>query len=271
MPAFYYLRRDCTKSSFFAKQSLMRKLPRQYVLLRRINNCITELFSTQGRVQTLRLVDVYDYLIHKDEFRCEFPTPESFSRFMRRMYDEGVLKQFIRNCEVDTSVWHHYQWYFYPPVRTVSRSTTAADKNEALTVTSDDEIMRWGKRLEASNGVMVRSTQELHIINRLLREKSLAVFYERPLRLGGQVRYPDFTIYSTVADRIFYWEHFGMTGRVSYADEMVEKIRWYKRFGYSELKEGGSLVVTIYHDDSQFVALTEHAVSAILSAKRLPR
>lgn len=247
----------------------MRKLPRQYVLLKRINNCITELFSTEGRTKTLRLVDVYDYLTHKDEFRREFPTPESFSRFMRRMYDEGVLKQFIKNCEADTSVWHHYQWYFYPPVRSVNRSTTPADKNEAVTVMPKEEIMRWGKRFMASNGVMVRSAQELHIINRLLKEKSLAVFYERPLELDKHVRYPDFTIYNTVTGRIFYWEHFGMTGNASYADEMVEKIRWYKRLGYSELKDGGSLVVTIYHDEDQFVALTSSTISAILSAKNL--
>lgn len=230
----------------------MRPLPKQYILLRGINGCIKELFATGERTCTLRLTDVYDYITHKEPFRTEFPTPESFSRF-------------IPNCHADTTVHHHYQWYFYPPARNVNRITVPEDKNEAVTVTCQNDMMPWGRRFVASNGVAVRSTQELHIINKLLSAKELVIFYERPLELGGHKRYPDFTIYNRRNSKLFYWEHFGMTGNAAYADEMVEKIRWYKRNGYNDIADGGSLIVTIYHDDNQFTTLTDKKIAAILA------
>lgn len=243
----------------------MRPLPKQYILLRGINGCIKELFATGERTCTLRLTDVYDYITHKEPFRTEFPTPESFSRFMRRMYDEGAVVRFIPNCHADTTVHHHYQWYFYPPARNVNRITVPEDKNEAVTVTCQNDMMPWGRRFVASNGVAVRSTQELHIINKLLSARELVIFYERPLELGGHKRYPDFTIYNRRNSKLFYWEHFGMTGNAAYADEMVEKIRWYKRNGYNDIADGGSLIVTIYHDDNQFTTLTDKKIAAILA------
>ena len=45
----------------------------------------------------------------------------AFSRFLRKMHDENILKQVIPNVEVDTSNKCMYQWRFYPPTKTRQR------------------------------------------------------------------------------------------------------------------------------------------------------
>ena len=35
---------------------------------------------------------IYDYIKDKEDFAKHFPTPVDFSRFMRKMHDQGILK-----------------------------------------------------------------------------------------------------------------------------------------------------------------------------------
>ena len=53
--------------------------------------------------------------------------------------------------------------------------------------------------------------------------------YEKPLTLGGETRYPDFTIEDEISGRSIYWEHLGMLGHEGYEKSWKRKLEWYKK------------------------------------------
>ena len=238
----------------------MKSLPQKYNLLRTINKYIEEYFAMTGNTKTIRSTDIYEFLKHKEDFRRQFISAKDFGRFMRRMHDEGVLTQFIKNVIVDTSNKAYYQWHFFPPLRTFSRETTPEDKNIASSHSDKNKFFRGNKKYMAANGAMVRSMQELNIMNRLLAVEIFDVYYERLLIAAGKKQYPDFTIYNKKTQTVFHWEHFGMTDDLEYGEKMADKIEWYRQIGYKNIDEGGRLIVSIYQNEEHFISLIDNII-----------
>ena len=241
----------------------MQTLPKEYALLRKLSVCINELLLASNRAEIARLSDIYDYIKHKEEFREEFPTAVDFSRFMRRMHHRKVLTQFIRNCSVDTRIYHHYQWRFYPQDRIMRKETTPQDQNVAESHPDTCKFIARAKKHCASNGTGVRSKQELYIMNQLLAVEFFDVYYEKKLTANSRTRYPDFTVRNKITGTEFYWEHFGINNQVEYAEDMAEKIQWYRSIGHRCVDKGGDLIVTVYQDENQFVGLVQQMINRI--------
>jgi hypothetical protein len=74
-----------------------------------------------------------------------------------------------------------------------------------------------------SKGLAVRSKSEL-IIAEALTNSGISFEYEKPLTLGGQTRYPDFTIEDEISGRTIYWEHLGMLERLDYRRSWEKKL-----------------------------------------------
>jgi hypothetical protein len=98
-----------------------------------------------------------------------------------------------------------------------------------------------------SKGLAVRSKSEL-IIAEALTNAGIQFEYEKPLTLGGQTRYPDFTIEDEISGRTIYWEHLGMLERPDYRRSWERKLDWYRTNKVMPAEEGGetkgSLVTT---------------------------
>lgn len=75
-------------------------------------------------------------------------------------------------------------------------------------------------------GHKVRSKSEVIIAN-LLYTNHIPYRYEAALPLKEFTAYPDFTILHPVANKIFYWEHFGMMDNASYCDTACNKLKTY--------------------------------------------
>ena len=226
----------------------MESLPKEYSLLMTINKYIGEYFAITVNTKTVRSTDIYEFLKHKNDFRQHFVSAKEFNRFMRRMHDQGVLTQIIKNVKVDTSNKSLYQWYFFPPLRVFSKKTTSENKNIASSHPDKSQFFKGNKKYRAANGTMVRSMQELNIMNRLLAVEVFDVYYERLLVAAGKERYPDFTVYNKETRTVFHWEHFGMT------------IEWYKQIGYKSIDEGGRFIVSVYQDEEHFIGLIDSII-----------
>jgi hypothetical protein len=97
-----------------------------------------------------------------------------------------------------------------------------------------------------SKGLAVRSKSELLIAESLI-SAGVAFEYEKPLSLGGQKRYPDFTIEDEISGRTIYWEHLGMLDRDDYRAAWSAKFAWYRANGVEpaeEAKPGAPILIT---------------------------
>lgn len=242
----------------------MQTLSKEHKLLKELYSCIQEYFQNSHRREAANLSDIYNYIRKKESFKSVFSESKDFSRFMRKMYHEEVLFQFIPNCSVDTTIFHHYKWKFYP------RDTILKKQTHLLTdKTSDKEVGKpkiFPQNLKyiASNGVEVRSQQELYIIEQLLLIDFFKTIYEEPLSGNYHEKYPDFTITNTDTGKKYYWEHFGLLdSNGKYFDKTLEKLVWYRTIGIINIDEGGNLIVTQYRDDIQFGYLVEKYIQKI--------
>ena len=89
-----------------------------------------------------------------------------------------------------------------------------------------------------SKGVAVRSMSELAIAE-ALTAANVTFEYEKPLKLGGLTRYPDFTIEDDISGRTIYWEHLGMLDNAGYLKSWEKKLAWYKSNGVPLEGEAG--------------------------------
>lgn len=108
-----------------------------------------------------------------------------------------------------------------------------------------------------SNGRAVRSMSELVVAEALLAADQ-DFSYEKPLMLGGETRYPDFTIQDEISGRTIYWEHLGMLENEKYRQKWEKKLNWYKENGVLPESEGGGtngmLVVSVGSGSTNFNA-----------------
>ena len=102
----------------------MEPLPPETGLLLKLKRRIAEYFEFRQEKEPARASDIYDYVKNKPEFRQSIPDSTEFSRFLRKMHDCGLMRQFIKNYEVDTSCHSRYQWRFFPAEKSVPEKTT---------------------------------------------------------------------------------------------------------------------------------------------------
>ena len=114
-----------------------------------------------------------------------------------------------------------------------------------------------------SKGLAVRSKSEL-IIADALSSAGIEFEYEKPLSLGGSIRYPDFTIDDEISGRIIFWEHLGMLEREDYRRSWEKKLAWYRSQGVLPADEGagpsGMLVTTSESSSAGFDSSTVQTV-----------
>jgi ATP-dependent exoDNAse (exonuclease V) alpha subunit len=122
-----------------------------------------------------------------------------------------------------------------------------------------------------SDGTLVRSKSEVIIYNCLLT-KGIKPIYEKPLKIGVVVRYPDFTVEDEETGNIYYWEHCGMMYDPSYKKRWEEKLNWYREnniLPYTEGRgEGGTLIIT---NDSKKGGISSQEIDAIIDKQILNR
>ena len=160
-------------------------------------------------------------------------------------------------------VMHHGQRSLLKEFGSPHRSETARRRTNLLTdcrmlefpQPQGSVFLQDGLIHRTSKGLAVRSKSEL-LIAEALGSAGVDFEYEKPLTLGGQTRYPDFTIEDEISGRTVYWEHLGMLNRVGYRDAWEKKLTWYRANGVlsvDEGKDGESILVhTIDSTESGF-------------------
>jgi hypothetical protein len=226
----------------------MKHLPAEIKALRRIKKGLDKLLCNNGMQIEIRSNNVYEDIIRKDvQLKEQFPEPQNFNRFLRLQYNTGILKQIIPNCRVDTSINYSYKWYFYKdtPEKKLKKG------KDVETVGSKLYYYKSSLKILSSDGTKFRSDQEKQIYEQLIRYDHLTIEYEHPIVKNGEKRFVDFKILNRANQKLYYWEHFGMTNSCDYLDTMTEKIQWYKKNGFKTIEDKGNLIFTIYYDEKQ--------------------
>lgn len=107
-----------------------------------------------------------------------------------------------------------------------------------------------GKFLEARlihrtcDGSPVTSKSEVIVYDRFVAN-GLEPIYEKELKIGGETRYPDFTIDDEESGITYYWEHCGMLHVPEYRKRWEAKLKLYRSNGLLPHEEGGGSVGTL--------------------------
>jgi len=83
----------------------------------------------------------------------------------------------------------------------------------------------------SNNGTLVRSKSETIIANEL-EAYQIPYLYELPLKLGSQIKSPDFTTMCPFSGKIVLWEHYGALHLQEYEENMTNKMLLYMKQGY---------------------------------------
>ena len=238
----------------------MEALPLTIKTLKRIKEKLDALMSDGGTPVEIRAIDLYECISKDNQLKALFPDSRTFSRFLRKQHDAGILKQLIPNYRVDTSIFHHYQWYFY---RDVNKNS---EKGKQI-ITLDSGLKYYSRNSKIIfDGKKFRSEQEKQIYKQLMKCDYLTIEYERPVTKNGETRYVDFKILNQINRKWYYWEHFGMTNFSGYLDSMAEKIKWYKNNGFRIVEEQGNLIFTIYSNEKKFQRDIDNYVNLITNS-----
>ncbi|MBE5902359.1 MAG: hypothetical protein E7280_10710 [Lachnospiraceae bacterium] len=104
------------------------------------------------------------------------------------------------------------------------------------------------KRFRSLSGNMVRSKSEM-MIDEMLFRNHIPYHYEEQLVLPHiDPIYPDFKIYSTLHQRFFYWEHFGMMDNTKYLNH--DFLRKMDLYSSNQILPGIDLIMTFETKDS---------------------
>ena len=152
---------------------------------------------------------------HKQLAKSIAAVSKSLDRVAKPTFDETVNSfssayqglpetYFQRHSSVDVWLSDHYQKNPYPP----------------------DE---WP--YASKNGTPLRSKSEVLIANHL-EDYGIPYRYDAALTLGGQTKYPDFTIKNPFTGKLIIWEHFGALHQPKYEEIMAEKMGLYLKHGY---------------------------------------
>ncbi len=115
------------------------------------------------------------------------------------------------------------------------------------------------------DGTLVRSKSEVIIYDQLLNSGATPQ-YESPLTLGGQTRYPDFTIQNDAKGVTYYWEHCGLLTDPAYRQRWEAKQKWYRALDILPHTEGGgergTLIVT---EDNAQTGISSQSIRELIT------
>jgi len=228
-----------------------------FQLLRKIERKLGAYFQQTESKSAINASDFYA-IIQKTKL---FQNQIVFNQLLRRTHSNGMLKQVIPNYAVNTAYYQSWQWKFFAKV---------GINVDDLGLKADIVLGRFSfhkqeRKVIASNGEKLRSNQELKIYEALITLKAITVFYEKPLTLHGETRYPDFTVINKRNRRTFYWEHIGMTHDPEYLDRVKESIEWYRNNGLLNPKSAEQAIFTYYTNNKEFCKLINDSLAIIQS------
>ncbi|MDR2221830.1 MAG: hypothetical protein LBE34_03725 [Flavobacteriaceae bacterium] len=96
-----------------SRPTVLRKMPGEIKLLVAIRDQLNRYFADQPNQIELRSTDLYTEIRKNKGLKERFPYPVLFNKFLRRQHQEGILKQIIPNCTIDTFNADFYQWRFH--------------------------------------------------------------------------------------------------------------------------------------------------------------
>lgn len=104
-----------------------------------------------------------------------------------------------------------------------------------------------GKKIEAGTvgfetqrGEIVRSKSEVIIADALYFAK-IPYHYEKPIKIGKRIIYPDFTVLNVKTRKEYYWEHLGMLDDEEYLNKSLLKLELYEQ---NNIREGENLILS---------------------------
>lgn len=234
-------------------------LPPEFKILTRIKERLDKLMSDRGTPVEIRSNFLYDYIIRDEELKSLFTNQMMFNQFLRNQHDCGNLKQKIPNYRVDTSNRIHYQWYFHRDTNINAGQGKGIETVGSQLAYKNDKLI-----VCASDGTKLRTHQERGIYEKLLKCNYLTIEYEFPVLKYGHKKYVDFRILNRITQKIFFWEHFGMTNSDGYMEKVEEKLLWYKNNGFKTVEDGGNLIYTIYSDENKLQRDTDNYINIII-------
>ncbi|MDM1346506.1 RNase H family protein [Myroides marinus] len=104
---------ETEESQSHTRPTVFTRMPSDIKLLVTIRDQLNQYFTDQPTKVELRSTDLYDEIRKNKALKERFPHPVLFNRFLRKQHQEGVLKQIIPNCKIDTYNTDFYQWYFH--------------------------------------------------------------------------------------------------------------------------------------------------------------
>ncbi|MET4142038.1 hypothetical protein ABIB30_004431 [Pedobacter sp. UYP1] len=237
----------------------MESLPLEFKILRRIKMKLDKLMSDRGTPVEIRSNFLYDYIIKDEDLKKVFTSQMMFNQFLRAQHNGGNLKQIIPNYKVDTSNHIHYQWHFYKDTNINIGQGKGIEAVGSQLTYKDNELI-----VPASDGTLLRTHQERGIYEKLLKCNYLTIEYEFPVSKYGHKKYADFRILNRMTQKIYFWEHFGMTNSDDYMEEVAKKLLWYKNNGFKTVENGGNLIYTIYSDENKLQRDTDNYINIII-------
>lgn len=93
---------------------------------------------------------------------------------------------------------------------------------------------------ETQRGEIVRSKSEV-IIADALYYANFPYHYEKPIKVGDRVVYPDFTVLNIKTRKEYYWEHLGMLDEEEYLNNTILKLELFEQ---NNIREGENLIIS---------------------------
>ncbi|MDF4221089.1 hypothetical protein PXC01_05780 [Maribacter sp. M208] len=225
----------------------MKKLSVENRILMRIQTLLNTYLSAPNTAVEINSIELYDVIKKNPELRKRFSSNTAFNRFLRNSHKYGDMKSLI-NYRVDDSNNLNFRWFFrFKNLREKAKSTNTTVNKGTY------NYYKYSQTAIASDGVRFSSSHEVSIYEYLLKESHLRIDLEYPLIINGEQKFVDFTITNKLNRKVFYWEHLGMINSEEYKEKMVNKIEWYLSNGIKSVEDGGNLIYTYYHRDSDFI------------------
>lgn len=219
---------------------------KDFSILRRIGSKVDLFFENTFSVKVARSTDIFQF-IKNTEVGTDFNTQREFNKFLRKMFKSGVLNQVIPNIDVDDSNMNNYNWFFYR----IKRKRNKAKKKSIDY--KNNNLLLDQRTTETIDGTYVRSRQEKIIYEILSTDNSFDTYYELKLNKKGILIYPDFVIKRKIDNKVFIWEHFGMTENVDYDNGINIKIEKYKSLNYEFIENNGTLIITYFLNEEKLI------------------
>lgn len=216
------------------------KLPENYKMLMILREHVHLLLRDSSSPLEINASDLYDPVKH--DLRLKFKDKKEYYSFLREQHINGVLEDLIPECIVDDSNRRSFKYRFTPLI-----DNRLGNGKEAVVLESNYKLFKGQKNVLCSDGNYVRSNQEKHIYESLLKINGIFMRHDHL-----QSKSIDFFIHDSLYNRTYYWEHFGMTNSESYISQINEKINWLRSGGHKPIEEGGDLIITYFTTQQKF-------------------